>query len=479
MLSLVWLRRDLRLDDNTALAHATNESDEVVVLFVFDTTILDGLADRDDRRVTFIYDSLVEIDTELRRRGSRLVVRHGDPIKEVPELALALHADEVRVNRDYEPYAKRRDATVADALAQHGIAFYDTRDHVIFDRTDVVTVSGGPYRVYSPYRRAWESRCASLTGELPSDLNQAPRLDRFVDASRLEGLSLDLALERLGFTRSNLWLRSGTSGARMRLERFATRIEAYAEARDTPAVEGTSGLSVHLRFGTISVRELLRRARAIAGSGSRAWIGEIVWRDFFHMILDHFPSVVERTFRSEFARIHWPGTDRDFDAWSNGTTGYPIVDAAMRHFRETGWMHNRLRMIVASFLVKDLLVDWRRGEAWFARHLLDYDLALNNGNWQWVASTGVDAQPYFRIFNPVDQSRRFDPDGSFIRRHLPMLERFSNRSIHFPGSASAGEQSMAGCVVGRDYPFPIVDHSVQRQRALNLYRHAGVSRSSD
>lgn len=249
-------------------------------------------------------------------------------------------------------------------------------------------------------------------------------------------------------------------------------IGAYGTGRDIPSVDGTSGLSVHLRFGTISPRELLRRARSVASDGARTWIAELAWRDFFHMILDRFPFVVERTFRPEFNDIRWPGSDTWFQAWCEGMTGFPIVDAAMRHFNATGWMHNRLRMIVASFLVKDLLVDWRRGEAWFARRLLDFDPALNNGNWQWAASTGVDAQPYFRIFNPITQSKRFDPEGAFIRHHLPELARFSNRAIHFPANASLEEQVKWGCVIGRDYPAPIVDHAVQRRLALRLYETA-------
>jgi len=451
---------------------ATAASDAVALVFVFDIRILNRLDDRDDRRVTFIHDSLVEIDDELRRRGSRLVVRYGDPVREVVQVASALGVDALYVNRDYEPYAKDRDADIARALASRGIAFHDFKDQVVFDRDQVVTGAGTPYKVYTPYRRAWNQALVSPLSALPPDLSHDPDLDRLLPVEYLDLVSQNLSMERTRFRRNDLWLRPGSSGGTERLDRFVAVMSEYGALRNIAALDATSGLSAHLRFGTLSSRQMLRRARAVGGEGAEAWIGELVWRDFFHMILDHFPHVVRRAFRSEFNEIEWPGDDDAFNAWTRGATGYPIVDAAMRNFNDTGWMHNRLRMIVASFLVKDLLVDWRRGESWFARRLLDFDLAINNGNWQWVASTGADAQPYFRIFNPVEQSRRFDPEGIFIRRHLPELARFSNRAIHFPSSSGSREQEEAGCIIGRDYPAPIVDHAVQRRKALGIYAAA-------
>ena len=465
--SLVWIRRDLRIDDHLPLTLATKAGPTAVV-FVFDTNILDLLEDRDDRRVTFISDSLRDVDQALRDHGSRLIIRHGDPVREIVNVAKDLGVHTVYAGRDYEPSTKKRDEAVERELEGVGVRFVRVKDQVIFDRGEVLTGSGTPFKVFTPYHRAWLGRMTDVT-ELPADIRHEPDLERLIPRARLANLSIELSLEKIGFRRSDLWLRPGTSGAVGRLTQFMNEIGAYGTQRNIPSVEGTSGLSVHLRFGTISPREALRRARRIGNDGARTWIGELAWRDFFHMILDHFPFVVERTFRPEFNDIRWTGSPDWYDAWKEGMTGFPIVDAAMRHFKRTGWMHNRLRMIVASFLVKDLLVDWRLGEAWFARNLLDFDLALNNGNWQWAASTGVDAQPYFRIFNPVEQSKRFDPEGLFVRRHLPELAGFSNRDIHFPSSTSMDVQSKVGCVIGRDYPAPIVDHAVQRQRALELY----------
>ncbi len=471
--ALCWIRRDIRLADHTALAEACARANAVAVVFVFDTTILDRLQDRDDRRITFIHASLVELDAALRSHGSMLVVRHGDPRTEIPAVARALGAGAVYTNHDYEPAAKQRDADVAERLRAEGIAFQTFKDQVVFERAEVVSGSGEPYRVFTPYKRAWLAR---LQQEQAAGINplaeRRPDLARLAPAATLTAHTTGWGLQRIGFTENAPWLQPGERAAHERLAAFGPKRPAYRDLRDYPASANTSGLSVHLRFGTISVREVMRQAYAEHGPGAETWISELIWREFYQMILDQFPHVVERAFKPEYDNITWQGTEETFRAWCAGTTGYPIVDAAMRCFNATGWMHNRLRMIVASFLVKDLLVNYRWGEAYFARYLLDFDLAANNGGWQWCASTGCDAQPYFRIFNPVLQSARFDPDGIFIREHCPELRGFSNKRIGWPADADLFEQAAAGCVIGQDYPAPIVDHATQRDRALLMFKSA-------
>ena len=277
----------------------------------------------------------------------------------------------------------------------------------------------------------------------------------------------------MGFESTRLPIKGGQNAAKKQLKRFLPKLINFHKNRDYPSISnGTSHLSVHLRFGTLSIRSLVRAALNNSSFGSKTWLSELIWRDFYQMLLDQFPHVVKGCFKQEYDRIQWPGTQRQFNLWCQGRTGFPLIDAAMQHFNATGWMHNRLRMIVASFLVKDLLVDWRKGEAYFARYLLDFDLAANNGGWQWCASTGCDAQPWFRIFNPVTQSKRFDPDGSFIRSVLPELSGFSNKEIHFPFSSSLKSQKNASCIVGKDYSKPIVEHAIQRNKVLKMFKNA-------
>jgi deoxyribodipyrimidine photo-lyase len=467
-IALCWLRRDLRLHDHRPLAEACAGA-AVVPVFIFDTTILDSLG-RDDRRVTFIHRSLQELDGKLREHGSMLIVRHGDPVAEIPRLASELGAGAVYAGRDYEPAAKERDELVRRKLLEDGRALHLLKDHVVFDGDEVVTGEGNPFKVFTPYRNAWMLRLAA-EGDAPI-AEWKPDLTRLAPASTIGRHARGWSMRSLGFTARGNWLEPGEDAGRRRLKGFLERIEDYAALRDIPAADGTSGLSVHIRFGTVSARELLRAARDHGGEGAAAWTNELIWREFYQMILDRFPHVEHGAFRREYDAIAWPGSTAHFEAWCEGRTGYPIVDAAMRGFNATGWMHNRLRMVVASFLVKDLLIDWRWGERYFARHLLDYDMAANNGNWQWAASTGCDAQPYFRIFNPLSQSKRFDPDGAFIREHCPELRSFDERSIHWPAGTSPDEQREAGCIIGRDYPEPIVDHVTQRTLALELFREA-------
>jgi deoxyribodipyrimidine photo-lyase len=398
------------------------------------------------------------------------MITHGRAADSVADLARRLNVDAVFAATDYEPYATARDAELARLLAGQGRRLSLHKDHVIFEKGEVMTGGGTPFSVFTPYRNAWMKR---LTG--------ADVAERGADVAPLAppaGPPLRPTLEQLGFRRTNLAelrLPLGEAGARQLLDDFVGRIDDYRSTRDFPAARGPSYLSVHLRFGTVSIRELVRRAREHASEGAATWLSELVWREFYQMILWHHPHVVDRAFRPEYDRIAWetgPQAQENFRAWCEGRTGYPIVDAGMRQLNQTGYMHNRLRMITASFLVKDLGIDWRRGERYFAQRLNDYDLAANNGGWQWAASTGCDAQPYFRIFNPVTQSLKFDPRGQFIRRYVPEVADLEDKDIHAPWLAAADRQLAAGCVVGRDYPAPLVDHALARQKTLQRYSAA-------
>ncbi len=455
--ALVWLRRDLRLNDHTPLAHATSLAAEVALVFVFDPNILDRLEDKDDKRLTFLQESLHELDGELKKRGSRLIVKYGDPKKEIPLLAKRLKVSHVCTGKDYEPYAKERDAHVAKSLTKEGIAFHLLKDQVIFQEREVLNKEGNPFRVFTPYKNAWLNLLNVRDYEERKPLHQ-----KFVKEANLGKEVKEFSLKDMGFRASELWLDPGEKAAHARLKDFLPRMKNYSEQRNFPmAVGGTSGLSVHLRFGTISIRTCVRAALNQKNKGHETWLSELIWRDFYFMILDQFPHVVGHSFKKEYESIRWPGKPAHFEAWCRGETGFPIVDAAMRHFNETGWMHNRLRMVVASFLTKDLLMDWRLGEAYFARKLLDFDLSANNGGWQWSASTGCDAQPYFRIFNPYSQSETYDPKGEFIRSQIPELAKIVGKSIHSPEP-----------VLAPGYPRPIVDHKEQREKALRLFKKA-------
>ena len=467
--ALVWFRRDLRLDDHAALYHALKQARRVYCAFVFDRDILDPLiaAGRaEDRRVEFIHDSLIELDQLLRANDGALIVRHGGATETIVALADELGVDAVFTNHDYEPAAIVRDDRVAAALREAGRSLHTFKDQVIFERREVMTGSGKPFAVFTPYKNAWLRQLDAF------QLRAYPVKPYLGPLAAPRGRTEMPALEALGFRRTNLnelRIPTGASGGNRLFDEFLERIDAYAQARDFPAVKGPSYLSVHLRFGTISIRTLARAAHARMEDGSlgaATWLSELVWRDFYHQVLFHHPHVVDRAFRRDYDRIAWDDAPELFAAWCAGRTGYPLVDAAMAQINQTGYMHNRLRMVVASFLTKDLGIDWRRGERYFALHLNDYDLAANNGGWQWAASTGCDAQPYFRIFNPVSQSQKFDPQGSFIRRYLPQLARFSDKEIHAPWLASTARQREAGCVIGRDYPAPLVDHGEARGRTL-------------
>jgi deoxyribodipyrimidine photo-lyase len=458
--ALVWFRRDLRDHDHAALAAALAEARQVYCAFVFDSEILEVLPARHDRRVHFIHASLRELDAALRARGGGLIVRHGWATEEIPALARELGVTAVFANRDYEPAAKARDARVAEQLQAAGIAFHSSKDQAIFDGREVLTQAGKPFSVFTPYKNAWLKRLTA------ADCAAWPTTGQLADG----GLGAVPELAQIGFAATDLaelGIQPGMSGARALWDDFTGgRIEHYASRRDFPAIKGVSYLSVHLRFGTISIRELVRHALAVKAD---AWLSELIWRDFYFMILDHFPHVVGHAFKPEYEAIRWADRPEAFAAWCAGRTGYPLVDAAMRQRNLCGWMHNRLRMVVASFLTKDLGIDWRLGERYFAEQLNDFDLSANNGGWQWAASTGCDAQPYFRIFNPVTQSERFDPEGKFIRRYVPELGAVPTKKIHAPWQMGRIEQENLGIVIGRDYPAPIVDHSSAREETLARY----------
>ena len=479
--ALVWLRRDLRCHDHAALHAALSGCERVHCAFVFDTDILDALPTRCDRRVDFIHASLQELDGALDAlsrtvggQGSGLLVRHGRAIDAIVQLARELGVDTVFANRDYEPAAIARDRAVAEQLAVHGIAWVDCKNQVVFEQNEVLTQAGTPFSVFTPYRTAWLKQLDDFQLRAYPIEKYAARL-----AAKPVGDTLP-TLAALGFAPSNLAslpLPTGMQGGRQLLADFAARIDAYRDARDYPARKGVSYLSVHLRFGTVSVRELaaLAHARSSQGSeGAATWLSELVWRDFYQMILWQHPHVVDHAFKPAYDHIAWDEAPELWAAWCEALTGYPLVDAALRQLHQTGYMHNRLRMVVASFLTKDLGIDWRRGERHFAQHLNDYDLAANNGGWQWAASTGCDAQPWFRIFNPTTQSQKFDPEGRFIRRYVPELARLPDKYLHAPASASAAVLAQAGVRLGVDYPAPVVDHAQARQRTLMRFGFAAA-----
>ncbi|MCE3263104.1 MAG: deoxyribodipyrimidine photolyase [Pseudoduganella sp.] len=448
--ALLWLRRDLRLFDHAALHHALASGATVYCAFIFDRAILDCLPAA-DRRVEFLHDTLAALADELAAAGGHLIVRHDFAETAIPALAAELDCAAVYANHDYEPAASARDAAVAAALAAAGRTLHTFKDQVVFERDEVLTQAGQPFTVFTPYKNAWLRKLEADPAVL-APWTVAPQAGRFAP-----GHSTLPALEALGFARTNLHQLGIGNGPQL-FDDFLGRIADYGVARDFPAIKGPSYLSMHLRFGTVSIRHLVRTvmamsARGAAGEGGAVWLSELIWREFYMQILFHHPHVVSGAFKPAYDRIEWesgPEADQLFAAWCEGRTGYPLVDAAMLQLNGTGYMHNRLRMVTASFLCKDLGIDWRRGEAYFALHLNDFDLAANNGGWQWAASSGCDAQPYFRIFNPVTQSQKFDPEGKFIKRYLPQLAGLSAKEIHLPRN-------------------PVVEHDAARQRTLARY----------
>lgn len=474
MLSLVWMRRDLRLHDHAVLATALAEKGAVQPVFVFDTDILKGFDNPHDRRLSFIAEALCHIDTELKKRGGRLLVLHGSPVKLVPELANALSATNVFSAEDFEPAARARDAEVKKRLA--GTArFVQVLDHLIRAPQAMLKGDGTPYKVFTPFYKLWRA------GLGPTELAEYTVKDkgRYADFSAirsavskagLKQLSLEegpgALLEAIGYhyTKDALWR---VDDVQERLQDFiAKRLQHYPKARDELDKHGTSELSPYLRHGLVSVRECTRAAMDVGGSAAEKWISELGWREFYACILFHFPHVVEEEFMPQYrGTIPWSYDKTLQKALVEGRTGYPVVDAAARELVTTGYMHNRARMIFASFATKDLLLDWRIGEEFFAQYLMDYDLASNNGGWQWAASTGTDAAPYFRVFNPVLQSKKFDPNGDYIRRFVPELKQLNDKDIHAPWQSPL--------TAPKDYPPPIIDHAEAKERVVRLFREAG------
>jgi deoxyribodipyrimidine photo-lyase len=420
--ALFWFRRDLRLEDNSALLAALNSGRKVLPIFIFDRQILDHLQDTRDARVTFIYDQLLAIKQLLEHLGSTVAILQGDPERIFEEL----RPRHLFANEDYEPYARSRDSRVKAIIRRFGGSFTLCKDHVVLAPNEVLKQDGNPYTVFTPYARAWRQK---FLEEIPAALPSEKHLHMLLTTPPLPSP----ALRSIGFERSAQPFPSRELKSRI--------LTNYHLQRDYPAAEGTSRLSVHLRFGTVSVRRLAGEA----SRHSQTWLTELIWREFFQMILWHFPHVVGRSFKPAYDAIPWTNNEEHFARWRQGQTGYPMVDAGMRELNETGFMHNRLRMITASFLSRHLLIDWRWGEAYFASKLQDFELASNNGGWQWAAGSGCDAAPYFRIFNPQTQQEKFDPQAVYVRRWVPEWRSSS-------------------------YPKPIVDHAAARQRALNVYQ---------
>ena len=422
-----WFRRDLRLEDNHGFFRALSEHGELLPLFIFDTDILDRLEDKADRRVDFIHRTLTAMQSELVRRGSTLLVEHGRPIDVWKRLLERYDITAVTTNHDHEPYAIARDTAVGKLLVSHGVPFRSFKDVSIFERDEVVKDDGGAYTVYTPYMRKWRARFSPKMAEHYPTEGLLSRL------WRTEPLPLP-TLDQVGFQCTDLQVPPVSLSEEL--------LAGYEHTRDHPAVIGTSRMSTHLRFGTVSVRELVRRSMRT----SPKYLNELIWREFYMQILWHFPHP-EKAFKPAYDRILWRNDESEFKSWCEGRTGYPLVDAGMRELAATGLMHNRVRMVVASFLTKHLLIDWRWGEAWFAAKLLDFELSSNNGGWQWASGSGCDAAPYFRVFNPKLQLERFDPQLNYVKRWVPEY-----------GSAS--------------YSRPIVVHEAARNRALRVFKEA-------
>jgi deoxyribodipyrimidine photo-lyase len=466
--ALWWMRRDLRLKDNQALNVALAHADRVMPVFVLDPTLLNS-SYVGPKRVAFLLGGLRALDADLRSRGSRLIVRCGDPRDELTALLTECGAEAIFAEEDFSPYARQRDAGVSDCLPLHLVG-----GAIVHLPETVLKADGKPYTVFTPFSRRWKTLPPpQASGILPApDQLPAPP----------EAMSLLIPAEpALSPTVPFL---PGEAEAQRCLKAFVDgdkpSIYQYVQARDRLDMDGTSRLSPYLRFGMLSARQAVVAALdaiavapdAKAREGAEAWLSELIWREFYVHILCHFPYVRQQSFRANLRAIRWENDEADFAAWCEGRTGYPMVDAAMCQLAQTGWMHNRARMIVASFLVKHLLIDWRWGERYFMQHLVDGDPAANNGGWQWTAGTGTDAAPYFRIFNPLLQGKKYDPQGDYVRRWMPELARVPDKFLHQPWKMPLGVQREAGCIIGQDYPAPIVDHAWARGRALAAYKQA-------
>jgi deoxyribodipyrimidine photo-lyase len=429
--NIFWFRRDLRIQDNCGLYHALQSGKDIVPIFIFDKNILDKIERKNDARVTFLYDTVTALQQELRSSGSDLCIFYDTPENVFRELLKEYAVSTVFCNTDYESYAVQRDRQIRDICDQHGVSFSEHKDHVIFHRDEVVKDDGKPYTVFTPYKKKWLLAYQALSANQKHFASET-----FVgNFWKTDGVLPGITLEKMGFNRSDIPIPPKEVARGI--------IRHYDETRDFPAIQGTSKLGIHFRFGTVSIREKAKAAAVL----NETYLSELIWRDFYAMILFHFPHVEKEAFRREYDQIEWENDEKKFKSWCEGKTGYPMVDAGMRELKTTGYMHNRVRMITASFLTKHLLIDWRWGESWFAQHLLDFDLASNNGGWQWAAGCGTDAAPYFRIFNPEAQQQKFDKNFVYIKKWVPEF-----------GTPT--------------YVTPIVDHPTARQKCLETYKKA-------
>ena len=427
-ISIFWFRRDLRLDDNVGFLEALKGDYPVMPIFIFDTEILENLP-KDDARVTFIHETLQKLRNELQENSSSIGIYHGTPIEIFKILFQNYNIQKIYTNRDYEPYAKERDSEIAELANSHDAEFLTFKDQVIFEKDEVIKSNGDPYVVYTPYMKLWKQEFRKLNFEV-AYTNQF--LNNLVENSRLPNLSLS----DIGFKKSAITVPD--------YEVTPALIREYEAKRNYPAKDATSHLGPHLRFGTVGIRKMIKKA--ISEKNEVFW-QELIWREFFMQILDHFPETTTNAFKKKYDRIAWRNNEQEFEKWKTGTTGYPMVDAGMRQLNESGFMHNRVRMLVGSFLCKHLLIDWRWGEAYFAEKLLDYEMSSNVGNWQWIAGSGVDAAPYFRIFNPTTQINDYDKELEYIKKWIPEYDTAS-------------------------YPDKMVDHKQARERALEVYKKA-------
>ncbi len=426
-LVIFWFRRDLRLDDNTALEHALDTKYPVLPIFIFDTNILAELEEKKDARVEFIHQEILQIKHKLEQHNSSLAIFHDTPKNVFKNLHDQYDIKKVFANKDYEPYAIQRDKEIQKFLSDQKIDLHLFKDHIIFEGKEILKQDGTPYKVFTPFKKLWLNKF----NEINLGSTQSIHFDRFLKIDPLKEISLD----DLGFVHSEIEIPAKEPNVQI--------IDDYDRKRDFPAINGTTRLGIHLRFGTVSIRKMVKLAK----KHNQTWLNELIWREFYSAILQHFPHVTKEAFNKKYNKIPWRNDETEFKKWCEGKTGFPIVDAGMRQLNQTGYMHNRVRMITASFLTKHLLIDWRWGEAYFANKLLDYELASNNGGWQWAAGTGTDAQPYFRVFNPESQTQKFDPKLDYIKKWVPEINSTS-------------------------YPEPMVNHKQARNRAIETYKQA-------
>ncbi len=426
--SIFWFRRDLRLQDNAGLYHALKNNINVLPVFIFDTSILNKLQDKHDKRVSFIHGAILSLQKELQKLGSKIKVYYGEPLEIFKKITVEYKVINVYTNHDYEPTAIERDAQVNLFLQTKGIVFKTYKDQCIFEKSEVTKDDGLPYTVFTPYANKWKKKLNDFY------IKSYPTKKYFANFNKTSAFKIP-SLNELGFKETNLLFSPPLIDEGI--------ISHYTQQRDFPAIAGTTHLSVHLRFGTVSIRQLVQKAIQL----NNTWLNELIWRDFYMMILFHFPHVVNGGFKPAYNFIKWRNNEKEFHAWCNAQTGYPIVDAGMNELNATGFMHNRIRMITASFLVKHLLIDWRWGEAYFAQKLIDFDLSANNGGWQWAAGSGCDAAPYFRVFSPYEQTKKFDAKLTYINKWVPNVNQFN-------------------------YPQQIVEHTFARQRVLQVYKES-------